>query len=167
MLCLGASVIVSVILLLMLALKRFLAGRVVRSAEVRVAPWPARPSATQTYHLKFTPGAQLEVNSIVLVIEGRESVVVGHGTRRRQVSHLFYTESIVVASALRLERGVPAAFEREFTLPFEAPPSMSAASNQIKWYVETYVDIPNWPDWDDAHMLHVAPRLLSPLKPPA
>jgi len=44
-----------------------------------------------------------------------------------------------------------------FNLPSDAPHSFECTDNRVVWEINTHMDIPLGPDWDDTHKLEVSP----------
>ena len=108
--------------------------------------------------LTIHPAKPLPLNCITCKLIGEEVCVSGSGSNRRTHRHR------IVEKDLRLvpEGTLPAGLRRfpiELMLPADAPPTLKLSDNEIRWRVETRIDIPKWPDWSHTETLAVSPMV--------
>lgn len=135
---------------------------------VVLAPWPLAPGMTSRYTLTFTPGQDITINGISLILKGEEQATKGAGEHSTRLTHLVHEQSFTLTGETHLKKGQQAQFTFDLPIPPHAPFSFRSESNVIAWTLDTHIDIPNWPDWQNEHALEVVPRahLLATSQPP-
>lgn len=142
----------------------FLPGRVTGPVECDVQPLRIAAGGSLTGTLRFTPPRDLKINGIDWKVTASEKCTSGSGSNRSTHTHKAVEKFHTLAKAGQLAGGLPQAFEFDFPLPADAPPSLKFTDNELIWEGEMRIDIPSWPDWVKTFKLTVTPST-SPIFP--
>lgn len=140
----------------------FLPSRVTGPVECDVQPQRAAAGESLKGTLRFTPPRNLNINGIQWKITATEKCVSGSGSNRSTHTHQILQTIQSLAEGGQLSSGMPQAFEFEFPLPADAPPSLKFSDNELLWEGEMRIDIPSWPDWVKTFKLTVTPTAALP-----
>lgn len=155
----GCAIINGIIGLLLagVGLKKFLATRIIKHAQIQLTPWPVRTGRSLAYKIEFVSGADVTINHIILNIRAREVVVRGSGTSSTTYTHDLFDEDVILAEEVQYKRGQKVSLSHVIPLMRDLPPSINLPSNRLTWEITSEIDIPNWPDWKTITALQVLP----------
>ncbi|MEM1347382.1 MAG: hypothetical protein AAGI01_02425 [Myxococcota bacterium] len=155
--CCGLISLIAGFVFFTMGMHRFMAARMVGEVRFSCEPWPLHPGQTLTHMVTFTPQMSMRLSSMKATLTGKEIAIQGYGTDKTTYTHTFYEREVQLCGQGSLPSGQEAVFVGVFELPEDAPYSFQCADNRFVWEINTHMDIPMWPDWDDTHALEVSP----------
>ena len=124
----------------------------------QVEPDRVKPGESVTVRVSFTPEKDTVINQAVVQLVGIEEVVSGSGTNRTTRRHGVHDEEIELSPERRLMARQPVILETELRIPDTAPPTFKASRNELKWKLQTQMDVARFPDWGATRTIVVMPR---------
>lgn len=113
------------------------------------------PNQTITGMLVFTPRKKFLLNKITAEIKCSEIVVRGSGTNKSTYTNVLVSEQLFAESEMQAYKNDAIEIPFEYKLPDEPYYSFQAPSNNLKWAVETHIDIDKWPDFVHSWKINV------------
>jgi hypothetical protein len=153
----GTVFLIAPVVVLVGVLKRTVAERKLGPVEMTVGKDTLYPGGSVQVKLNCTPRSDLMLTALKATLIVRERVVSGSGTNTTTHIHGLFEGETLIASQLRMIRGMARHFEASIALAEGGPPSFSAASNHLEYSVRVDFDIPGWPDWSRKESIVVSP----------
>jgi len=145
-------------IVIFMLVRNTVAQRKIGEVTLALQPSPIlSPGTSLTATASFCPPGAVQLNKVVMSLEGVERVVSGSGTNKTTHTNAIYSEEIEVTGPRSLMAGSTQLFQAEFRLPEDAPTSFVAGSNALNWQLGVHVDIPLWPDYQKDFTLTVYP----------
>lgn len=148
--------------LLFMTYRNRLAERKLGKVDLQLAPQSQTPGEEIVFSLAFTPRSRVNIDRILITLEGQEQAVSGSGTNKTTHRHKLFEQQVTVAEAIELAAGSPYRAEQRLRVPEHQAYTVDLGDNKIGWAAKVRLDIPKWPDWERVVPLHVIPKTNSP-----
>ena len=137
--------------------KKALAGRL-GEVKLSIPHVVVAPGEQWTARIQFQPRKQFRINSIGLLLLGKEAATSGSGTKATTHTHKILEQKTVVRANDMLTAGELVSEEFSFAFPPTDAFSLELTDNKIHWTATVRIDIPACPDWSKAQPLQVVPE---------
>ena len=137
--------------------KKALAGRL-GEVKLSIPHVVVAPGEQWTARIQFQPRKQFRINSIGLLLLGKEIATSGSGTKATTHTHKILEQKLVVRSNDMLTAGELVSEEFTFAFPPTDAFSLELSDNKIQWTATVRIDIPAFPDWSKTQPLQVVPE---------
>ncbi len=117
------------------------------------------PGEQWTARIQFQPRKQFRINSIGLLLLGKETATSGSGTKATTHTHTILEQKLDVRANDMLTAGELVSEEFTFAFPTTDAFSLELSDNKIQWTATVRIDIPAFPDWSKAQPLQVVPAV--------
>lgn len=156
----GGIVFAFVALVLAVMLHRWLASKMLESVSIDIQPWPLRVGGSHLYVMDMMPSRDLNLNSasVRLTCTATLSFEDNEGDSS-STSHVVFEQAYELSSQVSLKKGTRVRWTTLIELPTTVPMSFESLNTRVEWELETTLDIPNWPDWEDTHGVEVCAQL--------
>ena len=135
----------------------FLPKYLLGDVQYGLAPETISPGEAATGELTIRPRRNVSINSVTLLLQGREQCVSGSGSNRTTHKKVFFDQLDTLQDATTLRAGKQHRIPLSVQLPENAPHSIDLDDNDLIWNATLRVDIPRWPDWRKEIQLQVVP----------
>lgn len=138
-----------------MSLHHQMTSNVIKNATVKISPWPATTGNQAHYTLSFEAGVDLDIQAISATLQAKEIALTSPNDASVTHQHVVHEEVVPLSPAISLKKGQHHTIEHTFNIPEGAPNSFELWLNRLQWHIITTIDIPNWPDWNNVHVIHV------------
>lgn len=147
-----------------LMVHRWLASQLFESVSVNLEPWPMRIGSSSLCVVEVMPKRDLMLNEAFVHLSCEEIVTYSDGEGdSTSVPHVVFEQKYVLSPQVELKKGELVRWSALIELPADMSVSFDSSNNEVKWTLQTSLDVPNWPDWDDSHEVQVFAKWDKPM----